>query len=228
MLGNPISPVRAGEIQGPGLGMDIESWNDEGEPLTSAKGDLICKSPFPSMPIGFWGDLEQKKYRDTYFSRFEREVWCHGDYIEMTAHGGVIVYGRSDATLNPGGVRIGTAELYRQVETLPFVVDSIASAIKKDGDDLVTLLIKLKPGMTLTDELKKDVKALIRQNLTPRHVPTFIEAVSDIPYTRSGKKVELAMLHALNNQPVKNVTAIANPEVLSEIRMIGQKLTQLS
>ncbi len=228
MLGNPISPVRAGEIQAPGLAMDIAAWDDSGHAVVGERGDLVCKSFFPSMPIGFWQDPDQKKYRAAYFARFSREVWCHGDYVEIKPHGGVIVYGRSDATLNPGGIRIGTAELYRQVEGLPGIQDTIAAALRKDGDDLVVLFIKLMPGTSWNDDIAKQIKSVIRQNLTPRHVPSFIEVVSDIPYTRSGKKVELAVMHALNNLPVKNVTAIANPDILAEYEAIGKKISQLS
>ncbi len=224
MLGNPLMPVRSGEIQYPGLGMDVESWNDEGRPVQQEKGDLVCKSPFPAMPIGFWHDSDGTKYRKAYFSNFKTEVWCHGDYIEITKSGGVIVYGRSDATLNPGGIRIGTAELYRQVETLPFVLDSVAAALKVNGDDLVSLFIKLKPGISWSETLKQEIKTLIRKNLTPRHVPTYIEPVADIPYTRSGKKVELAVCNAINNQQIKNVSAMQNPEALEEYRKLGKKL----
>jgi acetoacetyl-CoA synthetase len=220
MLGNPWSPVYAGEIQGAGLGMAIDAWDEAGNPVRGEKGELVCTQPFPSMPVGFWNDPDGKKYTAAYFDHYDgrsREVWRHGDYVEITPTGGVIVYGRSDATLNPGGVRIGTAELYRQVETLPEVLDAIAIGRRDDqGDTTITLFVKLKTGVALDAALTDKIKTTIRRNLTPRHVPKEVIAVRDIPYTRSGKKVEMAVTQAVHGEPVPNLAALANPESMDE------------
>jgi acetoacetyl-CoA synthetase len=216
MLGNPLLPVYSGEIQSLGLGMAVEAWDEEQHARLEVKGELVCVKPFPSMPIGFWGDQEKNRYRSAYFSFYkDRDVWRHGDWISLTAHGGVIVYGRSDTTLNPGGVRIGTAELYRQVETFEEVVDSIVIGVPKDGDVVVVLFLKLRAG-TVLGNLETLIKKKIRQELTPRHVPGVIVQVNDIPYTRSGKKVELAALRACQGLKVDNTESIANPESLEE------------
>ncbi len=212
-LGNPIGPVYAGELQCRGLGMKVEAFDDNGKPVLGEKGELVCTAAAPSMPIYFWNDPDGKKYRSAYFELHEN-IWAHGDYIEITENGGVIIYGRSDATLNPGGVRIGTAEIYRQVENIPEVLDSLVVGQDWDNDVRVVLFVKLREGVQLDDELLKRIKTMIRQNTTPRHVPGKIIAVQDIPYTISGKKVELAVRKVIHNQEVKNKDALANPGAL--------------
>ncbi len=226
MLGTPLLPVRAGEIQYAGLGMAIDAWdpNDgQGRPVRGEKGELVCTVPFPSMPLGFWHDDDGQRYHQAYFAHYpERAVWRHGDFIEITADGGIIVYGRSDATLNPGGVRIGTAELYRQVELVPEVADAVAIG-RRDGDDThIVLFVKLTPGSQLDQALAGRIRATIRQGLTPRHVPKEIHAVRDIPYTRSGKKVEVAVTQAVHGEPVTNLSAMANPEAMDEFMAFGR------
>lgn len=212
-LGNPVGPVYAGELQCRGLGMKVQAFNDEGKPVTQEKGELVCAASAPSMPIYFWNDPDGQKYRNAYFELWPN-IWSHGDYIEITEHGGVIIYGRSDATLNPGGVRIGTAEIYRQVENIPEVLDSLVVGQDWDNDVRVILFVKLREGHELTDELLKRIKTTIRQNTTPRHVPAKVISVEDIPYTISGKKVELAVRKVIHDQAVKNKDALANPEAL--------------
>ncbi|MEW6423967.1 MAG: acetoacetate--CoA ligase [Bacillota bacterium] len=213
-LGNPIGPVYAGELQVRGLGMKVESFDENGNPVLDQKGELVCTAPFPSMPVYFWNDEGNKKYRSAYFDYYPH-VWRHGDYIEITGTGGVIIYGRSDATLNPGGVRIGTAEIYRQVESLPEILDSIVVGQNWDNDVRVILFVKLAEGVQMTEELKKKIKTAIRENTTPRHVPAKIIAVADIPYTLNGKKVEMAVRSVIHNEPVLNQDALANPEALA-------------
>lgn len=226
MLGNPWSPVFSGEIQGPGLGMAVECWDDEGRALRNAKGELVCVKPFPAMPIGFWqDDAERTKYRESYFNYFpRREVWRHGDFIEINDHLGITVFGRSDATLNPGGVRIGTAEIYRQIEQIDTVLDSLAVSFEKSGDAEMLLFVKLKEGSRLGPELDKEIRTSLRKNLSPRHVPAMIFQVRDIPYTRSGKKLELAVTRILQRRALDNQTAIANPECLEEYQSIAEGL----
>ncbi|RYZ66463.1 MAG: acetoacetate--CoA ligase, partial [Proteobacteria bacterium] len=225
MLGNPWSPVYSGEIQGPGLGMAVECWDDRGRSILGEKGELVCTEPFPAMPIGFWGDKDGEKYRDSYFTYFpEREVWRHGDFIEINEHLGITVFGRSDATLNPGGVRIGTAEIYRQVEQIESVLDSLAVSHDKGGDAEMLLFVKLKDGVQLNSDLEKEIKTSLRKNLSPRHVPAAIYQIRDIPYTRSGKKLELAVTRILHGRPLDNQTAIANPECLAEYERIAATL----
>jgi len=220
-LGNPTLPVWRGELQCRGLALDVDVFDEDGRPIRSEKGELVCKSAFPSMPIGFWNDPDGSKYRAAYFERFPG-IWCHGDWVELTAHDGMIIYGRSDATLNPGGVRIGTAEIYRQVEQLPEVVESLV--IGQDwppgevGDVRVVLFVRLQDGMTLDNALVDRIKMLIRANTTPRHVPAKIVQVQDIPRTKSGKIVELAVRNVVHGRPVRNVEALANPEALDEFR----------
>lgn len=216
-LGNPMGPVYAGELQCRGLGMKVEAWNEDGKPVIGEKGELVCTAAAPSMPIYFWNDPDGQKYRDAYFSVFPG-VWHHGDFIEITERGGVIIYGRSDATLNPGGVRIGTAEIYRQVETIPEILDSLVVGQDWDNDVRVILFVKLRDGCVLDDALINRIKTAIRTNTTPRHVPAKIIAVPDIPYTISGKKVELAVRKVIHNQEVKNKDALANPEALEYYR----------
>jgi acetoacetyl-CoA synthetase len=191
----------------------VEAWNDEGHPVVGEKGELVCTAPFPSMPIYFWKDPDDEKYLDAYFRTFPG-VWRHGDYIEVTEHGGIIVYGRSDATLNPGGVRIGTAEIYRQVEAMEEIVDSMVVGQPWQNDVRVVLFVVLRPGVKLDDAFAKRIKEQIRRNTTPRHVPEKIVQVADIPRTINGKKVELAVLNVLQGKEVKNKDALANPEAL--------------
>ncbi|MDA8443441.1 MAG: hypothetical protein M0Z55_13890, partial [Peptococcaceae bacterium] len=212
-LGNPILPVYAGELQCRGLGMKVESYDPQGKPLINQKGELVCSLAFPVMPIYFWHDPDGSKYKQAYFSVYPN-VWRHGDYIEITDTGGLIVYGRSDATLNPGGVRIGTAEIYRQVEALPEIADSLVVGQTWQNDVRVILFIKLAPGIKFSSDLAAKIKRDIRQNTTPRHVPAKIIVVADIPYTISGKKVELAIKQIIENQPVLNRDALLNPESL--------------
>jgi len=221
VLGNPTLPVRRGEIQCRGLGMAVEVWNEDGTSVQGEKGELVCTKAFPVMPIGFWNDPDGKKYHAAYFDRFPN-VWCHGDFCEITAHGGLIIYGRSDATLNPGGVRIGTAEIYRQVETLPEIIESLVIdqewPPQNPEDVRVVLFVKLRADVQLDDALIQKIKQTIRANTTPRHVPTIIAPVTDIPRTKSGKIVELAVRHVVHGRPVKNIEALANPEALEQFR----------
>jgi acetoacetyl-CoA synthetase len=217
VLGNPTGPVWRGEIQALGLGLDVQVYDERGKSVRGAKGELVCASPFPSMPIGFWNDPTGAKYRAAYFERFPG-VWCHGDYAEITAHDGMIIYGRSDAVLNPGGVRIGTAEIYRQVEQIEEVEEGLAIAQDWDGDVRVVLFVKLRPERTLDGALADRIKQRIRANCTPRHVPARIIQVADIPRTKSGKIVELAVREVVHGRPVKNVEALANPEALEHFR----------
>jgi acetoacetyl-CoA synthetase len=221
VIGNPNGPVHRGEIQCAGLGMAVDVFDDSGRPVRGEKGELVCTRSFPVMPIGFWNDDDGSRYRAAYFERFDN-VWCHGDFAEITPNGGFIIYGRSDATLNPGGVRIGTAEIYRQVEKLAEVVESIV--IGQDwppgstGDVRVVLFVKLREDLRLEDALVNRIKQVIKENTTPRHVPAKILQVTDIPRTKSGKIVELAVRNVVHGQPVKNVEALANAEALEHFR----------
>ncbi len=213
VLGNPVAPVWRGEIQTAGLGMAVEAWSDNGKPVISERGELVCVKPFPCMPVSFWNDPDQSRYRSAYFERFAG-VWTHGDMIEQTEHGGFIIYGRSDAVLNPGGVRIGTAEIYRQVEQIDEVMESIAVGQDWEGDVRVVLFVRLAEGIDLDENLVTRIKQRIRANTTPRHVPAKVVAIADIPRTMSGKIVELAVREVIHNRPVKNTEALANPEAL--------------
>lgn len=223
MLGNPDLPVYPGEIQCLGLGMDVASFDEEGkEQERGREGELVCKKSFPSRPLYFLDDPRGEKIQEAYFSHFAG-VWHHGDFIKITSRGSVQVFGRSDATLNPGGVRIGTAEIYRQTETLNFVADSLCvGKTNNEGDVDIFLFIKLKENEELTSERIDQIKILIRQNTTPRHVPRYIHAIEDIPYTRSGKKMEMAVARILNNRPLTNLDAIANPECLAFFKQFSQ------
>ncbi len=220
-LGVPTLPVWRGELQCRGLGMDVDVYDEAGRPVVRDRGELVCKSPFPSMPIGFWNDPDGAKYRAAYFERFPG-VWCHGDWVEITEHDGLVFHGRSDATLNPGGVRIGTAEIYRQVEQLPEVVESIV--VGQDwppgevGDVRVVLFVKLQEGLALDHDLTERIKAHIRTHTTPRHVPAKVVQVTDIPRTKSGKIVELAVRDTVHGRDVANLEALANPEALDQYR----------
>ncbi|WP_298717633.1 acetoacetate--CoA ligase [uncultured Oceanisphaera sp.] len=219
-LGCPILPVRAGELQCRGLGMAVEI-RDDGRPVASGKGELICSRPFPAMPIGFWNDSDGHKYHDAYFSTFDN-VWAHGDYAELTPSGGVVIHGRSDAVLNPGGVRIGTAEIYRQVEKVAAVQEAVAIGQSWQDDVRVVLFVVLKPGYRLDTALEQEIRQTIRSNTTPRHVPSKIIQVADIPRTRTGKLVELAIRSTVEGQQVKNLDALANPEALALYRDLPQ------
>ena len=212
-LGNPMGPVYASELQCRGLGMKVEAYDEQGYPVTGHKGELVCTLSAPSMPIYFWNDPDNSKYSEAYFDVYPG-VWLHGDYIEITEHGGVIIYGRSDATLNPGGVRIGTAEIYRQVESIPEIVDSLVVGQDWDDDVRIVLFVKLREDDKLDDQLVDRIKTTIRKNCTPRHVPAKCIEVADIPYTISGKKVELAVQNVVHGREVKNRDALANPEAL--------------
>ena len=220
-LGCPILPVWRGELQCLGLGMKVEVWNDVGKPVRGEKGELVCTAPFPSMPVGFWNDPESAKYRAAYFERYPG-VWHHGDYVELTAHDGLMIFGRSDAVLNPGGVRIGTAEIYRQVEQLEEVVESLAIGQdwppSQPADVRVVLFVRLREGLTLDAALIDRIKQQIRANTTPRHVPSVVVQVADIPRTKSGKIVELAVRNVVHGLQVKNIEALANPEALAQFR----------
>jgi acetoacetyl-CoA synthetase len=212
-LGNPTLPVYESELQCRGLAMKVSAYNAQGQPVVEELGELVCSLAFPSMPLYFWNDPSQEKYLGAYFKVFPG-VWCHGDFIKVTENGGVIIYGRSDATLNPGGVRIGTADIYRQVETLPEIADSIVIGQDWDNDVRIILFVKLAQGVELTPDLENKIKKTIRDNTTPRHVPAKIIPVTDIPYTINMKKVELAVRNVVHGRPVTNQDALANPQAL--------------
>ncbi|MBI3445853.1 MAG: acetoacetate--CoA ligase [Magnetospirillum sp.] len=213
MLGNPIGPVYRGEIQCRGLGMKVEVFDESGSAVEGRKGELVCTRAFPSMPVGFWGDPGGAKYRAAYFEKYPG-IWTHGDWVELTATGGIVVYGRSDATLNPGGVRIGTAEIYRQVEQIDDVMESLVIGQDWQGDVRVILFVRLRDGIRLSAELESLIRKRIRDNTTPRHVPAKVVQVDDIPRTKSGKIVELAVRDVVHGRGVKNREALANPEAL--------------
>jgi acetoacetyl-CoA synthetase len=214
VLGSPVLPVYRGEIQCRGLGMKVEVYDEAGHPVVGRKGELVCTRPFPSMPVGFWNDPDGRRYHDAYFAKYPN-VWCHGDYVELTKRGGMVIYGRSDAVLNPGGVRIGTAEIYRQVEQLDEVLESLVIGQDWNKDVRVVLFVKLREGLALDEALVDKIKNRIRINTTPRHVPDKVLQVADIPRTKSGKIVELAVRNVVHGQPVKNAEALANPEALA-------------
>ena len=215
--GNPMSAVRRSEMMGKSLGMAVEVWNDAGQAVIGEKGELVCTRHFPAMPIGLWNDPTGEKLRASYFSQFPG-VWAQGDYAEQLPHGAMMIHGRSDAVLNPGGVRIGTAEIYRQVEKVPQVLDSVAIGQQWQDDVRVVLFVRLKDGIVLDESLQQQIRQVIRANTTPRHVPAKILAVTDIPRTISGKVVELAVRNVVHGQPVKNTDALANPEALEQFR----------
>jgi len=215
VLGSPMLPVYRGELQTRGLGLSVEVWNDKGESVIDQKGELVCTKTFPSKPTGFWNDDDGEKYRQSYFDHYPN-VWCHGDFVSLKLNGGMVFYGRSDTTLNRGGVRIGTAEIYRQVEKLTEVLESIVVEQNWQDDIRVVLFVKLKDGLQLDDNLKQTIVTQIRSNTSPRHVPDVIIQVSDIPKTKSGKIVELAVQKAIHNLPIDNKTALDNPEVMQE------------
>jgi acetoacetyl-CoA synthetase len=219
-LGNPLLPVYRGELQCRGLGMKVEIFTPDGRSVREQKGELVCTAPFPSMPIGFWNDPSGSKYRAAYFERFPN-VWHHGDYAELTAHDGVVIYGRSDAVLNPGGVRIGTAEIYRIVESFDEVAESIVVAQEWGDDTRIVLFVRLQPGATLDAALERRIRDAIKTRASPRHVPAKILAVSDIPRTMNGKIVELAVREAIHGRPIGNLDALANPEAL--VQFVGRR-----
>ena len=211
--GSPTLPVYRGELQCCGLAMDVDSFDYQGKSRRNEKGELVCKKAFPSMPIYFWNDPDGQKYHNAYFDQYDG-VWYHGDYIEINDHGGVTIYGRSDTTLNPGGVRIGTAEIYRVIEQIPEIADSLVVGVQSEGDELVALFLIMNEDEILNDILVNQIKSSIRKNCTPRHVPSIVKSVEDIPYTISGKKVELAVKKVLHGEEVTNKDALANPEAL--------------
>ncbi len=219
--GNPMSVVRRGEIQGPILGMDIHVYNENGESIKNEKGELVCSQSFPTMPLYFWNDEKNEKYHDAYFSKY-RNVWCHGDYIAKTENDGYIIFGRSDATLNPGGVRIGTAEIYRQVEQIEEILEGLVVGQIWKGDTRVVLFVRLKPKYDLTQDLIRKIKTKIKTGASPRHVPTKIIVVNDIPRTKSGKIAELAVRDLIHNKKINNKTALSNPECLEEYKNIEE------
>jgi acetoacetyl-CoA synthetase len=217
VLGVPTEPVWSGEIQAAGLGMAVDVWDDQGRPVRLEKGELVCTKAFPSMPVSFWNDPDGRKYHAAYFERFDN-VWCHGDFAEWTEHGGMIIHGRSDATLNPGGVRIGTAEIYNQVEQMPEIAEALCIGQDFDDDVRVVLFVRLAPGVILDDDLEKRIRLKIRTGCSPRHVPARIVAVADIPRTKSGKITELAVRDVVHGREVKNREALANPQALELFR----------
>ena len=220
-LGNPMGPVFEGEIQCRGLGMKVFAYDDNGAPVTGVQGELVCTAPFPSMPVYFWDDADGSKYHNAYFDVFP-DIWTHGDFIEITKRGGLIMYGRSDATLNPGGVRIGTAEIYRIIERMNEIEDSVVVGQEWQNDTRVVLFVKLKSGYELSDELQRRIKLEIRHNASPRHVPAKIIEVPDIPYTLNMKKVELAVQQVVHGREVKNRDALKNPAALDYFTGINE------
>ncbi len=217
VLGDPTRPVWRGEIQAPALGMSVEVFDDAGRPMREGRGELVCTAPFPSMPVGFWNDPGDQRYLAAYFERFPG-VWCHGDWVERTEHGGVVIYGRSDAVLNPGGVRIGTAEIYRPVELVDEVVEALAVGQEWQKDMRVVLFVRLREGLELGDELRERIRRELRRQASPKHVPAVILQVPDIPRTKSGKIVELAVREVIHGRQVRNLDALANPEALAHFR----------
>ena len=222
-LGNPMLPVYKNELQCIGLGMSVKSYGNSMEHKINRKGELVCDKPFPSMPIGFWNDKNNKKYIQTYFA-YSNNVWKHGDYITINSNGGVTIYGRSDTTLNPGGVRIGTSEIYQTIEQHDRIEDSVAVGQNLYEDERILLFIKLKDSNNLTDSFINEIKALIKNNCSPRHVPAFIIKVEDIPYTINGKKIEIAVKRIINNEEVTNIQSISNPECLKEYKIKVEEL----
>ena len=222
-LGNPLLPVYRGELQCAGLGMDVAVFDDNGEPLADSRGELVCRQPFPSCPVAFWNDPDGSRFHKAYFARFDG-VWAHGDYAQLVPHEqhtGLIIHGRSDAVLNPGGVRIGTAEIYRAVENRPEIADAIVVGRPVRGDVEVVLCVKLAEGVAFSDALATEIRKAIRSATTPRHVPHHVLPVKDIPYTISGKKVEKAVLAAITGRPVGNRDALANPGALAEYAVLS-------
>jgi acetoacetyl-CoA synthetase len=224
-LGDPTLPVYRGELQTRGFGMRVEIFDESGRPVVGQQGELVCTAPFPSMPVAFWNDPDGAKYRAAYFDVYPK-VWRHGDWAELTVHGGVVIHGRSDATLNPGGVRIGTAEIYRQVEQLPEVLESLVIGQRlqqaSDADERVVLFVHLAAGLTLDDALRERIRQQIRQHTSPHHVPKKIIQVADIPRTISGKITELAVRDLVHGREVRNREAMANPQALEQFRNLDE------
>ncbi len=223
-LGSPVLPVRRGQLQCRGLGMAVAVWDENGKPVTAEKGELVCTAPAPSMPTSFWNDPDGTRYHEAYFDHYEG-IWCHGDFAEVTPDGGLIIHGRSDAVLNPGGVRIGTAEIYRVVEQFAEVEESLLVGLQRDGDVTIALFVKLRSGLSLTPELAADIGRRIRAEKTPRHVPGIVRQVPDIPRTISGKIVELAVRNIMHGRAVDNEDALANPEALEAFRVLAAELS---
>jgi len=221
VLGNLFQPVHAGEIQNKGLGMDVDIFDEKGFPIKKTKGELVCKKPFPSMPVKFWNDDGDKKYKSSYFERY-KNVWYHGDFAEITDNGGFIIYGRSDTTLNPGGVRLGTAEIYSEVEKFDEIKESIVIGQPWDGDIRIILFVVLNQGYKLTDVIKDKIRKAVKSNASPRHVPSKIISIFDIPKTKNGKLVELAVKQSVEGAPIKNLESLANPESLQYFKNIKE------
>jgi len=210
VLGDPTLPVVRGQIQCKGLGMDVHVFNDQGQAVIGTPGELVCASPFPSMPIGFWNDTDGEKYKSAYFERFEG-VWCHGDWAQEFPNGGFVIFGRSDATLNPSGVRIGTAEIYQQVEAFPEIAECLATVLRHDGDEQIVLFVKMKGGQALTRELRSAIRQRLKERCSPRHVPLYLVEAPDLPRTISGKLSEIAVRSAIGGSNLGNAGALANP-----------------
>jgi acetoacetyl-CoA synthetase len=223
-LGNPIGPVWCGELQTRGLGMSVDVFDARRRPVRGSDGELVCTRPFPSMPVAFWNDPDGEKYRSAYFEHWPG-VWRHGDWARLTEHDGLIILGRSDATLNPGGVRIGTAEIYRQVEQLPEVVESLVIGQEWDGDVRIVLFVRLREGTVLDPALMDRIRSNIRSHASPHHVPRKIVQVADIPRTISGKITELAVRDVVHGRPVANLDALANPRALDLYRGLPELQT---
>ena len=216
-LGNPMLPVYTEELQSIGLGMKVESWSEDGISHLNETGELVCLAPFPSMPIYFWNDENNKKYHDAYFNYF-KGIWRHGDFVKVTPRGGLIILGRSDSTLNPGGVRIGTAEIYRIVDAMPEIKDCIVVGPKHEDDIRIILFVVMQEGYELNPELKHKIKTLIKEGATPRHIPKKIKEITEVPVTKSGKKVEIAITKILNGEEIMNTSALANPDALEQFK----------
>jgi acetoacetyl-CoA synthetase len=223
-LGNPTAPVWRGELQTRGLGMAVAVFDETGRAVQGKDGELVCTRPFPSMPVAFWNDADGAKYRSAYFDRYPG-VWRHGDWARLTEHDGLVITGRSDATLNPGGVRIGTAEIYRQVEQLPEVIESLVVGQEWEGDVRIVLFVRLRPDVTLDDDLRDRIRRRIREHASPHHVPRRIVQVGDIPRTISGKITELAVREVIHGRPVTNLEAMANPSALKHFRDLPELTT---
>ena len=221
VLGNLFQPVYAGEIQNKGLGMDVDIFDEKGFSKKNVKGELVCKKPFPSMPVKFWNDDGDKKYKSAYFEKY-KNVWHHGDFAKITNKGGFIIFGRSDTTLNPGGVRLGTAEIYSVVEKFKEIQESIAIGQSWDNDIRIILFIVLNKGYNLNDEIKNKIKNAIRTNASPRHVPSKIISISEIPKTKNGKLVEMAVKQSVEGEEIKNLEALANPKSLNQFKNIKE------
>ncbi len=221
MLGNIYEPVIAGQIQNKGLGMDVDIFNDNGKSINNKKGELVCKNAFPTMPLKFWNDKKNVKFKEAYFNKF-KNIWHHGDYAEVKKTGGFIIYGRSDTTLNPGGVRLGTSEIYSEVEKFKEIKESIAIGQSWDNDIRIILFVIMNQNYQINNELIKRLKTQIRTNASPRHVPSKIINVNDIPRTKNGKIVELAVKNIIEGNEVKNKEALANPETLNQFKNINE------